>query len=90
MIGKNKHWPSAHRSGDITHLVRTLRPAFATHEPGIVGAALGELAAFFIAGHHPSMRDTARKMLFDYIDELVPVVLEEMIEEGAAPPNWIQ
>jgi hypothetical protein len=65
-----------------------LKPAFATREPEIVGAALGELVAIFLAGHHPSMRDTARRLLLEYIDELIPVVAEEMIAEGIAPREW--
>lgn len=83
-----KHWPSAHRSADISNMVGTLAPALFGHDPVVVGAVLGELVAIFIAGHPPSLRDTARRLLIDHIDDLIPVVAEEMIEEGIAPRAW--
>jgi hypothetical protein len=34
------------------------------------------------------MRTEARQMLFELIDDLVPVAIEEMIEQGRVPREW--
>jgi hypothetical protein len=69
-------------------LVHIIRPLLAGSQPEAVGAALGELVAFFLAGFHPSERADQRQMLFDLIDNLVPVSIEEMIEQGRVPRQW--
>jgi hypothetical protein len=69
-------------------LVHIIRPLLAGSEPEAVGAAVGELAAIFLAGHDPSIRADARQMLFKLIDELVPVSIDEMIEQGRVPREW--
>jgi hypothetical protein len=69
-------------------LVQMIRPLLAGNQPEAVGAALGELVAIFLAGHHPSTRAEARQTLLELIDELVPVSIEEMIEQGRVPMEW--
>lgn len=69
-------------------LVEIIRPLLAGETPEAVGAALGELVAIFLAGHHPSMRADARQMLLELIDDLVPVSIEQMIEQGRVPREW--
>jgi hypothetical protein len=69
-------------------LVHIIRPLLAGSQPEAVGAALGELVAIFLAGHHPSMRTESRQMLLELIDDLVPVSIEEMIEQGRVPRQW--
>jgi hypothetical protein len=69
-------------------LVRTIKPLLAGEDPKIVAAAFGELVATLIAGHHPDKRAKVRRMLFEMADELVPLVVAEMIEDGRAPKDW--
>lgn len=69
-------------------LVELLRPAFAGVAAEITGAALGELLAIFVAGHHPGMRDEAFNMVFNLARDLVSPTIEEMIANGSAPPEW--
>ena len=73
---------------ETVRLMETIRPLLADGRPETVGAVLGELVAFFLAGHHPTMRTEARQMLFELIDDLVPVAIEEMIEQGRVPREW--
>jgi hypothetical protein len=77
------------RVADATRLVQTIRPLLAGSQPDAVGTALGELVAIFIAGHHPSQRGEARRLLFELINDLTPVVLREMIDDGTAPREWL-
>jgi hypothetical protein len=69
-------------------LVELIKPAFAGVPPEIAGAALGELLAIFVAGHHPGMRDEAFKMVINLARDLVSPTIEEMIAVGRAPPAW--
>jgi len=69
-------------------LLERLKPLFAHHSPQVVGAVLAELLALFIAGHAPSLRADARKELLKLVDDLVPISIERLIEEGTAPPEW--
>jgi hypothetical protein len=80
--------PYIHDEEDIRRLVDNLRPVLAARDPQVVGIVLGELVAIFIAGHHPSMRESAKQMMFDYITDLLPAVLEEIIDQGLAPEAW--
>lgn len=69
-------------------LVEQIRLLFIGLPPDIVGAALSELAAIFIAGIHPERRDLARAVLIKGMDLLIPMILEEVIEGGEVPPEW--
>ncbi|WP_038384925.1 hypothetical protein [Bradyrhizobium elkanii] len=69
-------------------LVEQIRPILAGQTPEVVGATLAQLLAIFIAGHAPLLRETAQRLLMDCAEGLVPVMVEEMIEAGRAPPEW--
>ncbi|WP_166304372.1 hypothetical protein [Bradyrhizobium sp. 2S1] len=69
-------------------LVDAIRPLLAGKNPEVQGATIAQLLAIFIAGHAPPLRDGARKLLMDCCDGLVPILVEEMIEAGRAPPEW--
>jgi hypothetical protein len=60
----------------------------AGRDPDVNGAAIGEVCATFVAGHHPKMRSEAIAMLLELIDKLVPFIVEQMIAEGKAPEDW--
>ena len=69
-------------------LVEQIRPILAGQSPELTGATIAQLLAIFIAGHAPPLRETAQRLLMDCADGLVPIVVEEMIEAGRAPPEW--
>lgn len=69
-------------------LVELLKPVFAGVDPEIVGATLGQLLAILVAGHHPMMREDALRLVVDMVRDLVPIIVEEMIDEGRAGPDW--
>ena len=69
-------------------LVDLIKPLFAGLDPEIVGAVLGQLLAILIAGHHPMMRDDAMRLVVDMARDLVPIIVEEMIDEGRAGSDW--
>ena len=73
---------------DADELVELISPVFAEQNPDVVGAALAQLMAIFIASHGPPLREPSRKLLIDCADQLVPVVIEQLIEEGRVPPGW--
>ena len=73
---------------DADDLVELVSPVFAEQNPDVIGAALAQLMAIFIASHGPPLRAPSRKLLIDCADQLVPVVIEQLIEEGRVPPEW--
>jgi hypothetical protein len=75
----------AHEADD---LVNELRSLLSGRDPDIIGAALAQLVATFIAGHNPALRAAQRELLLTTIDNLVPLCVEEMIEAGRAPAEW--
>lgn len=75
-------------TAEANELVEIIRPLFAGVEPEIVGATLGQLLSVLIAGHHPMMREDALTMVIDMVRGLVPIEVEEMIDQGRAPPEW--
>lgn len=42
---------------EVERIVEQCRPLFAGHNPAAQGAALADLTAIFIAGHHPDLRE---------------------------------
>jgi|GEM_PF-1228839 len=69
-------------------LVEQMRPILAGQNPEVQGAAIAQLLAIFIAGHAPPMRESARKLLMDCADGLMPICIEEIIEARRVPPEW--
>ena len=69
-------------------LVEQMRPLLAGKSPEVQGATVAQLLAIFIASHAPPLRDSARQLLIDCADGLVPLMVEEMIAAGRAPPEW--
>jgi hypothetical protein len=69
-------------------LVAAIRPLLAHQEPEHVGAALADLVSIYIAGHHPELRAEVSTMFFKLVRDLVPVTVEQMIEQGKCGPEW--
>jgi hypothetical protein len=57
---------------DVGDLVDEIRPFLAGHSPAMQGAALADLVAIWIAGHHPSLRQA----MFDMHVQAVPGLVE--------------
>ncbi len=69
-------------------LVAQISALLTGRNPDVQGAVIAQLFAKFIAGHAPLLRETALRLLMDCSEGLVPVMIEEMIEAGRAPPEW--
>ncbi|TYL87464.1 hypothetical protein [Bradyrhizobium cytisi] len=69
-------------------LVEALKPLFADQAPEVVGAVLGQLLAVMVAGHCPELRDEAMKLVIDMARDLVPVEVEQLIEQGRVGEEW--
>ena len=69
-------------------LVELIRPILAGETPEAQGATLAHLLAQFIAGHAPPLRDSALICFVECVQSLVPVLVEEMIDDGRVPPDW--
>lgn len=69
-------------------LVELIKPVFAGLSPEIVGATLGQLLAILVASHAPELRPAAMELVIDMARDLVPIVIEEMIDEGRVGADW--
>jgi hypothetical protein len=78
----------AARHDESEELVAEIGPILHGHSPDSVGAALGELLAIVIAGHHPDLRESVLEALVKLVKDLTAITVEEMIENGKAPPDW--
>jgi len=61
-------------------IVEPMRLLFANHGPDVQGAALVELLAIFIAGHHPKVRAETLALIVEAALRLVPIVEIEIGE----------
>jgi hypothetical protein len=59
-------------------IVAAIKPLLAGYDPGVQGAALAELLALFVAGHHPAVRDEILGLHSSAVGELVPVAEAEI------------
>ena len=66
-------------------LMEDLRERLAGHDVSVIGAALGEMVATYIASFSPEMRDETRTILLAFVDEMVPFVVADMVSKGQAP-----
>lgn len=71
-------------------LMEDLRERLAGHDVSVIGAALGEMVAAYIASFSPEMRDETRTILLAFVDEMVPFVVADMISKGQAPAYWMK
>ena len=71
-------------------LMEDLRERLAGHDVSVIGAALGEMVATYIASFSPEMRDETRTILLAFVDEMVPFVVADMISNGQAPAYWMK
>lgn len=79
---------SAAGAAASSELADLIMPMLAGKGADVQGAAIGQLLAIFVAGHHPMLRDEALTMVVEMARELVPLQIEEMIEAGMCGPEW--
>jgi hypothetical protein len=63
-------------------IVDRVKPIFAGQGGGAQGAALAELLALYLAGHPAPLRDEVLAMHVDCVRRLIPVVENELSNEG--------
>lgn len=71
-------------------LTIALREVLDGEDPSVAGAAIGQLAAAYLAAMDPKFRTTAHIMLLRLIDGSVPDLINGMIADGNAPPDWLK
>jgi hypothetical protein len=71
-------------------LMEDLRERLAGHDVSVIGAALGEMVATYIASFSPEMRDETRTILLAFVNEMVPFVVADMISKDQAPAYWMK
>lgn len=69
-------------------LVDEIGPMLHAVDPRAVGSALSELVAMMLAGHSPDLREKNLETLIKCVRGMTGVVVERMICEGKAPPEW--
>ncbi len=73
---------------EATVVAKLIEPYLVDREPEIVGAILAQLLAAFIAGHAPPLRKAACKCVVDGATSMVPLIVDQLIEDGHAEPEW--
>lgn len=70
-------------------IVEAIRPMLAGHPPEVQGAALADLLAIFIAGHHPALREEILAMHIDTVRALIAPNEAAIFERhGGKPEGW--
>ena len=77
--------PQLSDQGD--ELVRQIKPQLAGHDPRIQGMVLFELAAIYLAGHHPALREQMLSLHLNGIRSYIPVAEAEIFPNGK-PEGW--
>ena len=73
------------KAKEASDLVEQIKPLFADRDPEVIGAALAELLALLLAGHHPSLREELLLLSTDITRQLIPLVLQDI----DVPPEWL-
>ena len=70
---------------DAYELSTRIRPMLAGHGATVQGAVLADLLSFWIAGHHPKIRDEALRLHYEHVRELVPISEKEIFGDDGFP-----
>ena len=74
---------------EVTELVNKIKKHLRGKGPELQGAALCDLLAMFLAGHHPSLRDDVLEIHLNTVRALVPVNEAALFEHyGGRPEGW--
>lgn len=69
-------------------LVAKLKPHIAGCDPSVQGAALAELLAIFLAGHHPELRGEILRMHIEAVRGLIAPCEAEIFSTRPRPKEW--
>jgi|SRR5882724_6636279 len=73
----------------VNELVNKIKTHLQGKGPELQGAALCDLLAMYIAGHHPSLRDEVLEIHINAVRALVPVNEAALFEHyGGKPEGW--
>lgn len=73
----------------VDELVNKIKRHLQGKGPELQGAALCDLLAMFIAGHHPSLRDDVLEIHLNTVRALVPANEAALFEHyGGKPEGW--
>jgi hypothetical protein len=70
------------------HLAAQVKPIFAGYSPDIIGGALADLLATYIAGHRPDVRDEVLENLITTAGQLVPIIEREIFAAHRSTDPW--
>lgn len=73
---------------ESARLAKEIRPLFAEEHPVVVGSTLAELCARMIAMYHPDQRTSIRAHLIKLMDDLVPIIINDMVRSGKVSADW--
>jgi hypothetical protein len=63
-------------------IVDRIAPLLAGQRPEIIGAVVGELFARYLSCFSTDHRDDVKEMLLALVDQLIPLTVDKMIEDG--------
>jgi hypothetical protein len=72
----------------VQEVVAAIKPLLSGKGPEIQSAALAELVALLLAGHHPKLRDGLLKIWLNTVLDLVQPCENEIFGDGPRPEGW--
>ena len=72
----------------VEELVDAIRPHLQDKGPEVQGAALADLLAIYIAGHHPAIRDDVLDAFITAVRKLVPINEAAIFAHFGKPDGW--
>lgn len=68
---------------EVLNVVMQIRPLLAGKAPELQGAVIADLLSFFVAGHHPSVRDEQLDLIISTVRDLIPINEAAYFQEPA-------
>jgi hypothetical protein len=72
---------------NVEAVVEQIRAILSGKPPELQGAALADLLAIFLAGHHPKLRDEILRLHIETVRNLIPINERELFPDGK-PFGW--
>lgn len=80
---------AAERREQMKVVMRELLPTFSALDPYVAGGVVGQLVAYYIAGHNPLIRDEVRASFLVMVDRLI-ADLDEHPDSPWSPGGTMQ
>lgn len=76
------------QADESLELAKSIHPLLAGHDRRVQGAAIADVLALYLAGHHPSMHDEILKDVVYCARSLIEPNIDMLKENGVYPDEW--